>query len=84
MLYAVQQRSENQTQRVELPKVVDPILLKAAQKIYRTYCEVNPNMVKRPTGVVINQLTYRGQLLFSSKPILLPQECFIPLSQIES
>jgi len=49
------------------------ILLKAAQKIYRTYCEVNPNMVKRPTGVVINQLTYRGQLLFSSKPILLPQ-----------
>jgi len=49
---------------VELPKVVDPILLKAAQKIYRTYCEVNPNMVKRPTGVVINQLTYRGQLLF--------------------
>jgi len=56
--------SENQTKRIELPKLVDPILLKAAQKIYRTYCEVNPNMVKRPTGVVINQLTYRGQLLF--------------------
>jgi len=27
---------------VELPKVVDPILKKPPQKIYRTYCEVNP------------------------------------------
>jgi len=49
----------------ELPKVVDPTKSRSKN---RTYCEVNPNMVKRPTGVVINQLTYRGQLLFSSKP----------------
>jgi len=33
-------------------------------------------MVKRPTGVVINQLTYRGQLLFSSKPILLQKNVY--------
>ncbi|MBW4637661.1 MAG: hypothetical protein KME05_05385 [Gloeocapsa sp. UFS-A4-WI-NPMV-4B04] len=64
--------------------MTDPTLLKAARQIYRTYCEVHTKIIKRPTGVAINQLTYRGKLLFSSKPILLPQECFIPLSQIES
>lgn len=64
--------------------MTDPTLLKAAQEIYRTYCEVHTKMIKRPTGVAINQLTYRGKLLFSSKPILLPEERFISLNQIES
>lgn len=63
---------------------IDPTLLRAAGQIYRTYYEVNPNLVQRATGVVINQSTYRGMLLFSNQPILLPQEYFVPLTQLES
>ena len=79
-------RSKDQirTTRQYLLKLTDPKLLKIAQQIYRTYCEVHPNTSKRPTGVAINQTTYRGKVLFSSKPVLLPEEGFIPLSQIES
>ncbi len=64
--------------------MTDPTLLRAARQIYRTYCEVHTKTSKRPTGVAINQLTYRGKLLFSSKPVLLPEESFIPVSQLES
>lgn len=63
--------------------VIDPKLLRAAQQIYRAYCEAHPTMIKRPTGVAINQLTYRGHVILSSKPVLLPEEFFVPLSQIE-
>jgi len=83
VVYAVQQRPKNHHQ-IDILALIDPTLLKIARQIYYTYCEVNPNLVQRTTGVAINQLTYRGMLMFSSKPILLPQECFVTLSQIES
>jgi hypothetical protein len=35
-------------------------------------------------GVAIDRFTYRGKLIFRAKPILLPQECFVPLSQLEA
>lgn len=31
----------------------------------------------------MNKLNYRGKLIFSSHPILLPQECFISVDQLE-
>lgn len=62
----------------------DPTLLKAARQIYLTHRELRPDLVKQPTGVAINRLTYRGRVLFATKPILLPQEDFVPLSDIES
>jgi hypothetical protein len=36
-----------------------------------------------PRGVVIHRRTLRGDLIFSEFPILLPQETFIPLQQLE-
>ena len=63
---------------------LDPILIQAARNIYRNYCSLNLPADSPPTGVVINRDNHRGQLSFSSKPILLPRECFIPLKQIES
>ena len=75
---------ENLTKRIDLPNLIEPKLVKTARQIYRDYCEGRPNMVERPTGVVINQLTYRGQVVFSNKPIRLPQEYFIPLNQLDS
>ncbi|WP_250124015.1 hypothetical protein [Chroococcidiopsis sp. CCMEE 29] len=71
-------------QTINLLVLIDPTLLRAARQIYRAYCETHPNMVKRPTGVAVHQLTYRGNIIFSSKPVLLPQEYFVPLNQIES
>ncbi len=68
----------------EYSALLDPALLQAARQIYRTYYEVHYNQVQRPLGVVLHRVTYRGQLIFKSKPILLPQECFVPLNQIES
>lgn len=64
--------------------LIEIVFLRAARQIYLSYYAVRPHMVKQPSGVVINRSTYRGKLLFSSKPILLPEECFVPLSQIES
>lgn len=65
------------------PSMLDPSLLKSARHIYRTYYEVHPEVVQRPIGVAIGRSTRRGKLIFGEKPVLLPHECFIPLSQIE-
>lgn len=80
-----QQRTKNRTKEMDLPVLLDPALLRAARQIYRTYFEVRSDRSLRPTGVAINRFNHRGKLIFSSeKPILLPQECFVPFSQIES
>ena len=63
---------------------LDPILIQAARNIYRNYSSLNVPADSPPTGVVINRDNHRGQIAFSSKPILLPRECFIPLRQIEA
>jgi hypothetical protein len=64
--------------------LVDPSVIRAAGQIYYTYCEVHPEIVGQASGVAISRLTYRGKVIFTQQPVLLPQECFIPLHQIES
>jgi hypothetical protein len=64
--------------------LLDPALIRSARQIYTTYYEVHPELIQRPLGVAISRFTHRGKLIFSGKPILLPQECFVPFSQIES
>lgn len=68
----------------DFPPLLDPSILQAARQAYRFYYEVSPDQTQRPLGVVINRLTFRGQLVFKQKPILLPQESFIPVNQLES
>ncbi|MFE1746459.1 hypothetical protein [Coleofasciculus sp. H7-2] len=84
MVYTSQQRLENRTERIDIPVLLDPSIVRAARQIYRTYSEVHPDRIQRPLGVAIDRYTYRGKLIFAGKPILLPQECFVPFSQIES
>jgi hypothetical protein len=57
---------------------IDPALLRAAKDIYNFYCQVNPDRERRrqPIGVAMNKL--------SSFPILLPQEHFISIDQLEN
>ncbi|MGB6015850.1 MAG: hypothetical protein WBG32_14060 [Nodosilinea sp.] len=66
-----------------LPTALNPALLKSARQIYRTYYEVHPDDVQRPIGIAISTKTHRGKLIFGGKPVLLPTECFVPISQIE-
>jgi hypothetical protein len=75
---------EQYTEQMDLPVLLDPSLLRAARQIYRTYYEVHPDITQRPSGVAIDRYTYRGKLIFKRKAILLPQECFVPYSQLES
>jgi hypothetical protein len=84
VVYASQQRLENRTERIDIPVLLDPSIVRAARQIYRTYSEVHPDRIQRPLGVALDRYTYRGKLIFAGKPILLPQECFVPFSQIES
>jgi hypothetical protein len=65
---------------------IDPALLRAAKDIYTFYCQVNPDRDRRrqPIGVAMNKLNYRGKLIFSSFPILLPEEHFISIDQLEN
>ncbi|GAP98900.1 hypothetical protein [Leptolyngbya sp. NIES-2104] len=61
---------------------LDPTLIQSARLIYETYFAVHPD-IDRPLGVAINRITHRGKIIFSGKPILLPQEYFIPFELIE-
>lgn len=63
----------------------DPALLRAAKDIYNFYCQINPDRERRrqPIGISMNQLDYRGKLIFSSYPVLLPEECFVSVTQLD-
>jgi hypothetical protein len=77
-------KSQDKSQDMEIPILLDPALLRAARRIYRTYSSLHTKLNKRPTGVAIHCENHRGQLIFASKPILLPGECFVSMKQIES
>ena len=66
-----------------VPVIMDPALLKSARQIYRTFYEVHPGEIQRPIGVAISRKNHRGKLIFGDRPVLLPSECFIPLTHIE-
>lgn len=84
MVYAGSRRTEDPSQPLNAPVLIDPAILKVARQVYRDYCETHASNAKRPSGVVVNQSTYQGKILFSTQPILLPQERFIPIAQIET
>ncbi len=67
-----------------VPVLLDPALVRSARQIYRQFYEAHPEVVKRPVGVALNRYNYRGKLIFGQKPILLPDECFVPLDQVQS
>lgn len=57
-------------------------ILQAACSIYQTYYHPYEQM-QQPKGVAVDRISLRGKLIFAAKPILLPKECFVPLSQIQ-
>jgi hypothetical protein len=83
-VYAVQQTPPNYTNTRSQPHLIDAAVVKSAGDIYRVYCEVHPEMTGHASGVAINRFNHRGKVIFTPNPVLLPQECFVPLAQIES
>ena len=61
---------------------VDPYLLNAARHIYQKCYEIHPEKAEQTQGIAINRETYRGQLIFNDKPILLPWESFISSEEL--
>lgn len=76
--------TENQANLTISPELIEPAFLKNARQLYHAYCESHAEHLQRPLGVVINRINHRGKLIFSKKPVLLPQEYFVPFSQIAS
>jgi hypothetical protein len=58
------------------------LLLEAAHSIYQIYDKNCFDQRQKPSGVAVDRLSLRGKLVFAVQPVLLPSECFIPLSQI--
>ena len=83
MVYVAQELKTSEL-KTGIPALFDPGLLKAARQIYNTYFRLHHKLNRNPVGVAIDRKTYRGQLLFSKKPILLPWENFIPIDKLES
>ncbi|GAB1542588.1 hypothetical protein NUACC21_52620 [Scytonema sp. NUACC21] len=84
MVYALKQGQANYSNQKNQPALIDPTVIRAAGQIYHTYCEVHPEMTGQASGVAINRYNHRGKVIFTNQPVLLPDECFIPLNQIES
>lgn len=59
-------------------------LLREARKIYRAYFVAHPHTEQRPVGVVLNRRSGRGDVVFAVRPVLLPQEFFVPLDQLQA
>lgn len=62
--------------------LADPYLLDAARHIYQKCYEIYPERAEQTSGVAIDRETYRGQLMFKDKPILLPWESFVPSEEL--
>ncbi|WP_088241818.1 hypothetical protein [Calothrix rhizosoleniae] len=83
-MYSLRQEQQNRYANIPQPPLVDSNLIRAAGQIYYTYCEVHPEIEGQAAGVAINRVNHRGKVIFINHPALLPEECFVPLSQIES
>ncbi|ERT07764.1 hypothetical protein M595_2255 [Lyngbya aestuarii BL J] len=79
---------EREPERQETPQSdqnwLNPDVLQAARQVYRVYLRVHARQMRRPAGVIVNSLTHQSWLIFSSRPILLPGEQFIPVENIDS
>lgn len=69
---------------MQRPGLLAPPLLRAARGAYHLYLELHSEQMQRPAGVVVCLGRDRGQLIFTSQPILLPGERFVTFEEIES
>lgn len=77
----------NLEHRIEISQshsLIAPDLIRVARSAYGMYLKVHSEQMQRPAGVVVSQGSDRGQLIFTSHPVLLPGERFVTFDEIES
>jgi hypothetical protein len=84
VVYTSESKFKTPLEQLDLPELIDPSILRAARKIYHLHREVLADYFQRPLGIAVDRHTYRGQLIYRTKPILLPDERFVPIEQIEA
>lgn len=63
---------------------MDLRLVQAAREVYEVHRSRRPDLDgQMPHGVAVHRKTLRGELIYSDYPVLLPNERFIPLYQLE-
>ena len=83
-MYSFKQQQESYPEQDIPSTLIDAALIRAAGDIYHTHREVHPEITGRASGVAIHRENYRGKVIFRNQPVLLPEERFIPVEQIES
>ena len=83
-MYNLKQNQASYPEQNTPSTLIDPALIKAAGDIYHTHCEVHPEITGQASGVAIHRENHRGKVIFRNQPVLLPEERFIPLEQIQS
>lgn len=80
----MQEQSDSMPAYKKSPWIVDPYieLVNAARYIYQRCYEIYPEKAEQMQGVAIDRATYRGQLIFKERPILLPWESFITFEEL--
>lgn len=84
MTYATASQNRSTKIQSEATMFLDPTLIKAARTIYQAYCNFHYHFQTKPIGVIIDCETYKGQLTFRQRPILLPGERFVRMDLIET
>ena len=63
---------------------LNPELVQLAREFYYQYLKTGSREpFGEPTGVVVNVVTHRCDFVFEERSALLPQEVFLPLTQIK-
>jgi hypothetical protein len=83
VIYVTQPAEQGQDSFELEPIALSPVIVRAARSIYQAYVDTH-GYQQRPLGVALDRYTYRGQLIFSRQPVLLPHECFVPIQDIEA
>ncbi len=82
MVHTSNYQSNTPVNELDLPTLIDPVIIKAARTIYRVHSEYLSEQFYRPFGVAVDRHTYRGKPIYHPKPILLFGECFVPIEQV--
>lgn len=61
---------------------LDTSLVQVARQVYANYCQAHIDPLQ-PAGVAVGRDSHRGQIIFNLRPVLLPDEDFVPFDQLE-
>ena len=82
MTYAYDSNDAGVYESQAAPDPMTTKLMTTAQEVYMTYYQAHGENAMPPLGVVVDRKTFRGHLIFTGQPILLPQESFITTEQL--